>query len=176
MSGKAYWSIAQAARERRLADEQHRPGIVVARSKLAERRERGDVAALFGEVGHERHDEVALADRIENVRGTQQFMRRCGAPVLAASGSQRDLFEAEPGARQLAIIGGGIAGSGLVLRAHLLELAGRLGGAAAPVGGTRADDRIRRAFVDMGEMLSAVAGSARKRSAIQPAMKWNSAR
>ena len=67
--------------------------------------------------------------------------------------AQRDLAEAEPGARQLAVIGGGIAGSGLVLSAHLLELAGRLGGAAAPVGGTGTDDRIGRAFIDVREML-----------------------
>src|SRR5438045_4640238 len=34
---------------------------------------------------------------------------------------------------QLAVIGSGITGSGLVLRAHLRKLPGRLGGAAAPI-------------------------------------------
>ena len=66
--------------------------------------------------------------------------------------AQRDLAEAEPGARQLAVIGGGIAGSGLVLSTHLLELPGRLGGAAAPVGGTGTDYWIDRAFIDQREM------------------------
>ncbi len=46
-----------------------------------------------------------------------------------------------------------MAGSGLVLGAHRIELAGRLGGAAAPVGGARAHDRIGRVLVDTGEML-----------------------
>jgi hypothetical protein len=45
---------------------------------------------------------------------------------------QRDRsVEAEPSAGQLAVIGGGVAGSGLVLRAHLLDPAGRFSGAAA---------------------------------------------
>ena len=64
-----------------------------------------------------------------------------------------DVVEAEPCACQLAVIGGGIAGRGLVLRAHLRGLAGRLGGAAAPVGGTRKRERIGHAVVDVGEML-----------------------
>jgi len=46
-----------------------------------------------------------------------------------------------------------MAGSGVVLRVHLLNLPRRLGGAAAPVGGTRKDDRIGRTFIDVSEML-----------------------
>src|SRR6476659_71155 len=73
-----------------------------------------------------------------------RFWRR-GAPC--------DLAQAEPGVRQLAVIGGGIAGSSLVLSAHFLEPAGRFGGAAPPVGSARANNRIGRAFIDAGEML-----------------------
>ena len=89
---------------------------------------------------------------VENIRSALQFTRDA-VPWFRRRAARRDLFEAEPGARQLAVIGGGIAGSGLVLRAHLIELVGRLGGAAAPVGGARADNRIRGAFVDVAEML-----------------------
>ena len=106
----------------------------------------------FGEFGHERRDEIALADRIENVRSIYQF---AGDAVhgFRRRVAQRDLAEAKPGARQLAVIGGGIASSGLVLSTHLLELAGRLGGTAAPVGGTGTNDRIGGAFIDLREML-----------------------
>ena len=68
------------------------------RSELAERRERGGVAALFGEVGDERGDEVALADRIENVRSAQQFARRA-VHRFRRRAAQRDLAETEPGTR-----------------------------------------------------------------------------
>ena len=86
--GKSVLVHWQAARERRLADEQHRPSIVVVRSELAERRERGGVAALFGEVGDERGDEVALADRREcPQRAAVHAPRR--APVPAAGGAPR---------------------------------------------------------------------------------------
>ena len=124
------------------------------RGELAERRDRGSIAALFGEVGHERRDEIALADRIENVRSVQQFARDA-VRRFRRRVAQRDLAEAKPGARQLAVIGGGIASSGLVLSTHLLELPDRLGGAAAPVGGTGTDDRIDRAFIDLREMRQA---------------------
>src|SRR4029077_19220325 len=64
-----------------------------------------------------------------------------------------DLAQAEPGVRQLAVIGGGMASRRLVLSAHLLEPTGRFGCAAPPVGSTRANNRISRALIDAGEML-----------------------
>ena len=88
------------------------------RGELAERRDRGGVAALFGEVAHERGDEIALADRVENVRSIYQFAG--DAVHRFRRVAQRDLAEAMPGACQLAVIGGGIASSGLVLSTHLL--------------------------------------------------------
>ena len=47
-----------------------------------------------------------------------------------------------------------MARGGFVAGAHLVVVAGRLGGAAAPVVRTRQHDRIGRAVVDMGEMLT----------------------
>ena len=68
----------QASRKRRLADQEHRPGVVVLRGDLTQRCKQGRVVALLGEVGNEGGDEVSFADCIENVCCVHQFGRRVG--------------------------------------------------------------------------------------------------
>jgi hypothetical protein len=43
-------------------------GIIVARRDLADGSDGGNVIALLGELGHERDGEIALVDRVENIR------------------------------------------------------------------------------------------------------------
>ena len=63
-----------------------------------------------------------------------------------------DVLEAEPGAGDLAVIGGGVARRRLVMGARLAVPAERLRGAALPVAGARERDRVAGALPDLGEM------------------------
>jgi len=71
----------------------------------------------------------------------RQCLARLGVGRLRRRTQFPDIVEAEAGARQLAVISDGIACSDLVLRAHLLELAGGFGGAAPPISSTRHGDQ-----------------------------------
>ncbi len=66
--------------------------------------------------------------------------------------AQRDFVEAEPGARELAVIGGRIARRLFVERARILLASQRFGGAALPIERARQRDRIGDAVGNPGEM------------------------
>ena len=55
------------SRECRLADEQHRPGVIIARGKVGKRREPGSVIAPFGKARQEGQGEFAFAKDVENL-------------------------------------------------------------------------------------------------------------
>ena len=133
-----------AAGERRLPDLQHGARIVPARGQLAKRNQRRDVDSLLREIGHEIPDDVALAKLIEHVSGAHEFLRQRGtiARIGLQRGPQLDSVKAEPGARKLSVIGRAIAGGSFIVGAHLLLIAGGLGGAASPVVRPCEHDRI----------------------------------
>ena len=65
------------ASDRSLADEQYRPGIVIAGGKLGKQGEPGRVIALFGNPRQEGQDKIAFADRVEKLGGAEQFDTGC---------------------------------------------------------------------------------------------------
>ena len=123
----------QPAAERGLSDLQHGAGIVAAAGEFAERFEQRHVRALFAEIGGEIQHDVAFADRVEHVGGAHALVRaRASADASSGAGARNSmLVEAEPGARELAVIGGRIAGGGFVARAHRI-LPGQGASAARP--------------------------------------------
>jgi hypothetical protein len=94
--GKGVLVQRQASGERSPADHQHRSGIVVSRGELAEPRYECGVAALLREVGYEVQDEVALADRIKDVRSMERVARIDVHRLRRRA--QGDLVDAELGA------------------------------------------------------------------------------
>src|SRR3974377_646176 len=93
-----------------------------------------------------------LTDLIENIRGVQQFVR-VGVRSFRRRTQRYDIAQAKAGACQLAVIGSGVAASSRVLRVHLLDLARRLVGTAAPVGGPPQYNRVAHSVIDVNEML-----------------------
>ncbi len=154
MVGKRVMVERQPAAERGFSDLQHRAGVVAAAGEFAERFEQGHIGALFAEIGGKIEHDVAFADLVEHVGGAHAFVRgrRIGGGENGRGRAQFDLVAAEPGARELAVIGGRVACGRFIARAHRIRLAEGFGGAAAPVVRPRQHDRIGRAVVDAGEM------------------------
>ena len=152
--GKGVMVERQSAAERGLSDLQHRAGVVAAAGQLAERFEQGHIRALFAEIGGKIEHDIALADLVEHFGGAHAFVRgrSIGGREIGRGRAQFDLVTAELGARQLAVIGGRVAGGRFIARTHRIRLAKGFGRASAPVVRPRQHDRIGRAVVDMGEM------------------------
>ena len=146
------------ASERRLAEQQHGARVLVAGGDFAERRERRRVRRPFAELGERAGNEIALADGVEDLDRAHDFEPGEGfASVRGRSGGGRthDVLETEPGAGDLAVIGGRIASRRLVMRARLVVPAERLRGAALPIAGARERDRVAGALADLGEVARA---------------------
>ena len=144
----------QSAAERGLSDLQHRAGVVAAAGELAERFEQGNVGAVFAEIGGKIQHDIALADLVEHIGGAHAFVgdRGIGGGENGRGRAQFDLVAAEPGARELAVIGGRVAGSRFIARTHRIRLAKGFGGASAPVVRPRQHGRIDLSLIDAGEM------------------------
>jgi len=99
---------------------------------------------LLRQIRHEIQNDVALAKRIEHVSGAHEFIRKCRTVTRIGlqRGPQLNSVKAELGARKLSVIGGAIAGGSFIVSAHLLVLAGGLGGATSPVVRPCEHDRI----------------------------------
>ena len=149
--GKRVAFERKAAAEHGLADEQRRARVVVANGDVGKRRQRTGIGRLAAEIGRHGGDEIALVDGVENLERTGDFQRA----VLgrrARQRARRDFVEAQPGARQLAVIGGRIMRRRFVEGARILLSPQRFGGAALPVKRARQRDRIGDAVGNPGEM------------------------
>src|SRR5262249_61528794 len=105
------------------------------------------------EIADEGQNQIEFIHRIEHVCRAQQIAARALHRQLRSWWrTQSNRAHTNSSSRQLAVIGGGIAGSRLVLCLHLIELSGSLKRAATPVGGAPQHDGIVRAFVDFGKM------------------------
>ena len=166
----------QAARERRLAEQQHGAGVLVAGRDLAERGERGGVLRAVAEVGEHAGHEVALADGIEELDRAHDLELR-SVRWRSGGGRSSKILHAELGARDLAVIGGRVLRRRLVVGARLVA------GGPSPRRRGPANSSARASEIGLlmpcailAKCVSAVAGSLRKRSAIQPAVNWCSTR
>ena len=95
------------------------------RGDVAERGEPAGIARPFAEIGHHRHHEIALTDRVEQLGGTRSLDLAAAGPLR--QWTQRHVLVAEPGAGELAVIGGGILSRGLVMPPRFRRLVERLG-------------------------------------------------
>src|SRR4051812_21126682 len=114
----------QATGKRRFPDLQHGARIVAPTGKLAERDQRWDVDTAFGELRDKVQNDVTLAERIEYVGGTHEFVRkgRTVSRIGAQWGPQLDSLKPELGARELSVVGGGMTGGSFIVRAYLLTV------------------------------------------------------
>src|SRR4051794_7352376 len=120
------------------------------RGNVAERSEPAGIARPLAEIGHHRYHEIALADRVEQLSATRGLDLSAAGPLR--QWTQRHVLVAEPGAGDLAVIGGGILSRGLVMPPRFRRLAERLQRAALPIPGARQRDRIAYALDHAGEM------------------------
>jgi hypothetical protein len=94
-----------AGSERPLADQQGAARVVMPRSQFGERHQEADIRPALGEVRHDRDDEIVLVDGVQHFGRLHDLVVRQRGALLRRrhrGRRQRDLREAEPGARQLA--------------------------------------------------------------------------
>ena len=122
---------------------------------LGQRGQAGDVGAAFAELGIDRGQHVALVERVENFDRAHDFEIGHAAALDRRERrrpAQAEIGQAEPRARDLAVIGGGVLRRHVVIGLGLRVLAHGLGGAALPIAAARQRVRIGGAFADMREM------------------------
>ena len=141
----------QAVTERGLADEQRGACIVVTGCDFSERRERGRVGRLVGELGSHDGCEIAFVERVKQLEGARDFEAMIFRGHFRRT-AERHHIDAEACARKLAVIGGRELRGSVIKAARILRAAQRLGGAALPVIAARQRDRVDDAFADPGEM------------------------
>src|SRR5262245_52521434 len=125
----------QAAPERRLAEQHHGARVVMAGRDFRDRRKaRGVVRGPLAEIGQRPSDQVTLVDGIKELDCAHDGVS-CSASIGRGlrRRAQDQILVAEPGPRDLPVIGGGVARRRLVMRARLVSAAERLRRAALPV-------------------------------------------
>src|SRR6195256_4233929 len=144
----------QPAGECRLPDLQHDARVIAATGKFGKGGERCDVSTLLREISDKTQDDVALAEHIEHIGGTHDFVQNWRTVIwISAQGSpQLYLVNAEFGARKLPVIGGAMAGWVFIVSPPLFAIAEGLGRTAPPVVRPRKYDWISRSLVNMDEM------------------------
>src|SRR5205085_6045968 len=105
---------------------------------LAKRAKHSNIVTRLREIADEGQNQVEFIHRIKHVCRAQQIARRTLHWRLRSWWwTQSNLAHTNSSSRQLAVIGGGIASSGLVLCLHLIGLPGSLERTATPIGGAR---------------------------------------
>ena len=109
---------------------------------------------MFAEIGGKIEHDIAFADLVEHVGGAHAFVRgrSIGGRESGRGRAQLDLVTAKPGARELAVIGGWVAGGRFIARTHRIRLAKGFGGAPTPVVRPCQHDRVGLSLIDVGEM------------------------
>ncbi len=132
-----------------LAEQQRAARILISTGNLAERGERGGIAAPFAEIGEGAGDEIALIDGVEKLDGAGDLEWLASG---VRRGAQHHVLMAEPGAGDLAVIRRGIARRRLVMGARLGVASECLRGPALPIARAGLCDRVVVALADPGEM------------------------
>src|SRR5215475_9239246 len=143
------------ASERCLAEQHHGARILVAGGDVADCGERHGVDRAFAEIGQRARDQIPLVDGVEKLDCAHDFEpRERIAPIRRrlGRGANDDVLVTEPGARELPVVGGGIARRRLVMRARLVPSPQRFRRAPLPIACARKRDRVAVAMTDLGEV------------------------
>ncbi len=144
----------QAACERGLAELQHAARILALLGELAQRGEGADVVGGIANARHQRNDQAALVERVEDLERAHQLEPLRLAALVRRRRWRREcqLVEAEPHPRQLPVIGGRKARRRLELGARLERPVGGFRRAGEPVVGARERRRMVADVLDAREI------------------------
>src|SRR5215510_12841455 len=143
------------APERGLAEQQHGARILVAGGDFADRGKGDGVDRPFAEIGQRACDQVPFVDGVEKLDRAHDF-EPCDriAPIRRGlgQGTHDDVLVPESCARELTVVGGGIARRRLVMRARFVPSPQRFRRAPLPIARARERDRVAVALSDLGEV------------------------
>src|SRR6202040_1118621 len=103
-----------------VAKLQYPARVMVTIGQFTNSREHADVVDLITDIGHERDDQRALVESVENLRRAHE-LPALPADVRSGRRRQRECSQPEAGARPLSVIRSRTAGGGLGLRGWLMR-------------------------------------------------------
>ena len=151
----------QTAGQGSLAKLQHPARVMVTLGQFTNCREHADVVDLITDIGHERDDQRALVESVENLRRAHE-LPALPADVRSGRRRQRECSQPEAGARQLSVIGRRTAGGGLVLGVCLMRPVRSFHRPPKPVMGARERGRMDTHLLDTGKVRGRCAGVVEK--------------